>query len=356
MWNDRAAFRLGAQEREIIEVMTKYRQVGSITRQYATSGAPTFVVRDCGGIDEDIWDSLEETLANQLEMSRVELTLQGSNLVIAPRPHATLDLLPLLEHDLMLSNAQSLIGVDRDGRPVKLSMYGRNAEHVLFLGGSGAGKTAALRACAVSLAVSSRQSQVQMIFVAPEGGSGEIAGPGLGLLHYLPHALSAVVSSVNDVADVLAFVTEEMQYRRSHAVNRPSIVLFIDDLEQILRNGGGPVREPLRAILADGIQNGIFVVMAAGTEQEESGLSDLFALKPVLHIVGNGCERARSPQFTAALCRDAQYLGGRGEFLLATEMGGRVFQTAFVDRIDLHWCLERLQEKRQIRLLARRFA
>lgn len=353
MMNDRAEYRRALQGQEIREILLRRQIDSEVLLAHADGNEVAFVAQNCGPIDEQTWDLLEEALARQLDASRIELTIRGHDLVIrCERPHA-LHLLQILGHDSGPA-ARAVIGLDQDAQPVILNASDWNAEHVLFLGGRGAGKTAALRTAAVSLALASRQAQVQMVVIAPEGGGDEIAGPGLGDLHYLPHALSAVISELDDIANVLAFATAELQHRRAHTVSRPSIIIFVDDLDLLLRDGGSPVRDPLRKILANGIQSGIYMVMAARAEGNLKDINELLALTPVLRIAGRVDDEAQAREATQMPRSNAEHLHAPGEFLLISEGSQRVFQTAFVDRYDLYWCLERLQGEKQARILAQK--
>lgn len=355
--DDRTRHRLSMQARNIEEILAQHQLHARVHEGEFVDDAAKFVASGCGPIDAETWDFLEAALKEHLGASRVELTLQGADLTISVRPAVAFNLMQLLGEGVSPTPGNAVLGKDVDGRPIVLNLSERNAEHILFLGGPGAGKTAALRTFAVSLALASRQAQVQMVFIAPQGGRDEADGPGLGALHYLPHALTAVARGLEDIANVLAFVADELHHRRVHAVAEPSVVVFVDDLHLLLRDGGAPVREPLRALLADGAQSGIYLVMAARPEQEQDStdLVDLLALKAILRVVGMVKDASQAQETTLIPNSGAQHLRGGGDFLLVTHDRPRRFQAAFVDDYDLHWCLAWLEQQRPTRLLAQSY-
>jgi DNA segregation ATPase FtsK/SpoIIIE-like protein len=299
---------------------------------------------------------LQADLEDCLETPWVTLELERTTLNISVGRRESLDLLDLVDHKRKLSPRAALLGWTSDDRPLLLNFASGGLSNVLFYGATGAGKTAALRTCAVSLALGSRQSQVQMLFLDPQCGRAEAgSAPGLASLHYLPHALTAVVSSLEDAAAVLASLTDEMTYRSQHNIREPRIVVFIDNLDALLDDGGTPVRQPLQQLLSGGSVRGIHLVLAARPEESGSDhqLEDLLGLNSVLKIVGGLSERYKAPQSAFVPNVGAEHLVGLGDFLVVGEDEAIRFQAAYVDSYDLHWCLETLQRRRPPAVLAR---
>lgn len=354
--DDQLRHRLSMMGREIEEVLVRHQLKSRVWLESLQDRTATYMAVGCGPISVTTWDEIEAECGDNLCAASVELTLDGDDLGIAVELPSSLALPAVLEEDPTRNAAVSPIGRDVDGQPVTLSFGDRNAEHILFFGGPGAGKTAVLRTSAVSLALASRQSQAQMIFIAPSAERDEVKGPGLDTLHYLPHALSAVARNLEDVANVLAFVAGELQHRRRCALVEPSIIVFLDDVDVLVEEGGAPVYDPLRLLLAEGAEYGIYIVMAArpAASGGKADITGLLTLKAVSQVLGRIDDQ--TGVVLGGRLEDAQHLRGRGDFLLPTGGGLRRFQAAYIDACDLYWYLACLKEQRPARLLAQTYA
>lgn len=354
--NERLLYRLELQARDIEAVMSEHGVRAQVTGGYVDGGAVTFQVDEAAGIDAPTRNTLARVLRTLLGVSEVRLTGRGAQLDVMLDDGERLDLLPLLESDIGLSPAIASLGWSTDDRPLLVNLQDTTWNHIAILGGPSAGKTALLRTAAVALAISSRQSVAQMAFVDPNCVRPEVdSGPGLGALHYLPHALSAVLTDLEDVANGLAFLVDECAHRRKHGVRRPVIVVFIDNVDHLLESGGAPIRDALRQLLAEGHESGVQLVMAARPPQQdaEDHFGNLLSRKSLLRIVGRVGDAAAARRATGVSDSGAEELLGRGDFMVLREENAIRFQSAFVDRYDLHWCLESLQRRRPPALLAR---
>lgn len=354
--NERLLYRLELQARDIETVMSEHGLEAQVTGGFVDAGVVTFQVEHAAGIEAPTRSTLARVLQTLLGMKEVILSGRGMNLDVTLDGGDRLDLLPLLESEIDLSPAMLSLGWSTNDRPVLINLHDATWNHVAILGGPSAGKTALLRTGAVALAVSSRQAEAQMVFVDPHCKRPEVdSGPGLGALHYLPHALSAVLVDLEDIANGLGFLVDESVHRRTHGIRRPVIVVFIDNVDHLLESGGAPIREALQELLAEGSESGIQLVMAARSPQHgaEDHLAKLLARKSVLRVVGRVDEGAAARRITGGKDLGAEELLGRGDFMVLREEDAIRFQSAFVDRYDLHWCLESLQRRRPPALLAR---
>lgn len=353
--DERLRHRLELQALEIEELFARHAVRAQVEGGHARPDNISFVATGQDPIDAQTQRQLRAELEDIFNAPEVELLEQGSKLHISIRHTIELALLDLLQHDLDRSPGSAALGWSTEDRPLQLN-FNETMGHAILIGAAGAGKTAALRTCAVSLALASRQSQVQMLFFDPRCDRPESgAGPGLAALHYLPHALAAVVTELEDAADVLAFLAQEAAHRRTHAIHHPTIVAFLDNVDVLLDEGTPELRGSLQTLLARGAASGVHLVMAARPSRAEGGdkLADVLALKQVLRLVGK-LDNARQAQAAALIPQlGAENLQGRGDFLLAAEEEPIRFQAAFVDSYDLHWCLETLQRQRPPAIVAR---
>ncbi|MFW6096679.1 MAG: FtsK/SpoIIIE domain-containing protein [Chloroflexota bacterium] len=354
--NERLLYRLELQARDIEAVMSEHGVDAQVTGGNVDGGAVTFQVDEAAGIDAPTRNTLARVLRTLLGVSEVRLTGLGAQLDVMLDDGDRLDLLPLLESDIDLSPAIVALGWSTNDRPLLVNLQDTTWNHIAILGGPSAGKTALLRTAAVALSISSRQSVAQMVFVDPDCVRPEVdSGPGLGALHYLPHALSAILMDLEDVANGLAFLVDECAHRRKHGVRRPVVVVFIDNVDHLLESGGAPVRDALQQLLAEGHESGVQLVMAARPPQQgaEDHFGSLLSRKSILRLVGRVGDAAAARLATGVSDSGAEELLGRGDSMVVREENAIRFQSAFVDRYDLHWCLQSLQRRRPPALLAR---
>lgn len=355
--NARVRHRLELQASELEELFNRNSVGAQVEGGALEPGGVTFTVRLARVMSPIMQRQLEEELLETFSVrTHLQVGSDRATLQITIRQPNALQLCEMLEERIDLAPRMIALGYSSNETPLLLNFNDPSLEHVIFLGGEGAGKTAALRTCALSLALASRQSQVQMMFIDPHCDRPETPlGPGLHALHYLPHALAAVVTDTEDAAEVLHYLEEEAAYRRSHKIHAPTIVLFVDNVDILLDEGPAALRRALQQLLARGAESGIHCILAARPPREggEERLTALLALKPVLRIVGK-VESARQAQAASLLAQSGvENLLGKGDFLIAREEQPVRLQTAFVDAFDLHWCLETMQRNRPPTILAR---
>lgn len=353
--SERLLYRLERQARDIEAVMSENGLEAQVSGGYVDGSAVTFEVEGAAGIDAPTRNTLARVLRALLGMNEVTLTGRANSVDITLDAGERLDLLPLLEGQIDLSPAMVSLGWSTNNRPLLINLQDSTWNHIAILGGPSAGKTALLRTAAVALAISSRQAVAQMVFVDPDCDRPEAdSSQGLGALHYLPHALSAVLGDLDDIVNGLAFLVDESAYRHAQAIRRPLIIVFIDNVDHLLQSGGAPVRDALQQLLAEGSESGIKLVMAARPPQPgtEDQLGNLLARKSILRIVGRVAGNGAGHRFTGGVDLGADELLGHGDFMVIRGEDAVRFQSAYVDAIDLHWCLETLQRRRPPALLA----
>lgn len=327
---------------------------GIAVRIYAShvdSRSTRFVVEGAGTVQDK--SDLEGALRRNLNCSGLQCTWWRENLVIEipSWPEPSTNLFDLLER-VPLPPFVAALGWSQEARPVLLNFAAEDVGHVLLCADTGAGKTSLMRTCAVSLALGSRQSQIQMLFIDPRLRGNTGTGICLGPMHYLPHALYRTVSRVERIVRLLAFLVGEWRKRRRSGVVVPRIIVFVDQLGSLLSEGGTAIEEPLQLLLGQGASSGIHLVMSAGVSDGRD-LDQVLALKPLLRLYGWSRE---SEATRAALYREvlpAGGLRGKGDFVAAPGEAGVRFQAAYLDNYDLHFCLENLQRRRPPPIVAR---
>lgn len=341
-------------------------QSDQIERVFSRHAAPAQVV---GGVVEqnavrfDLYSQVEQgkTLLKGLTQDLLqalgvaEARLSGENgflHLLLPREDKAmvplLELLPLLSE---LPPATAVLGIDEADEPLLVTFGATGVSHFWVGGASQAGKSSLLRTTAVSLALQHRQSQLQLMVLAPADAA-DAAPEALRPLIHLPHMIDFVAETKDECADMLAFLVQEAKYRRQQQLKTPRIVVLIDDVDRLLQDEGADMAEDLRFLLQKGADVDMHLVLAS-SEATLPGLSDLLHAAVPLRIVGQVLDAEEAEQMTSLMDSQAEYLLGAGDFLAIHGETLSAFQAAYVDDYDLHAVLETLQRSRPQPLLAR---
>ena len=192
-----------------------------------------------GGVDvRYIWEAQEQTIE-----------------VVFSRGGKELRLLPLMHSLDGLQALQAVVGMEANGRPLLLDFTRKNTWGMFIAAPKGAGKSELLRAVLVSLALTSRRSEVNFIGI-------DLGGRELAILDALPHTLSAVATDASCAAELLLWICEEIEQRRFSGFKKPHLVLFIDDLNRLLQAAGEDGIDLLKTVIDDGQDAGVHVVAA----------------------------------------------------------------------------------------------
>lgn len=224
--------------------------------------------------------SLERDLALALSAPtgtiRIEAPIPGRNLVGIELPNRAAEFVPLrkmLESEEMQSNKSKLavsLGLDVSGKPVIANLS--KMPHVLIAGQTGSGKSVCINAFLASILFRSAPTEVKLILVDPKR---------VELTHYndIPHLLTQVIVDPEKVVSALKWIMEEMDRRyklfaQAGARNidsynemsgfqaLPYIVLFIDELADIMLFSPVEVEDAITRIAQMSRATGIHMVLA----------------------------------------------------------------------------------------------
>ncbi len=270
--------------------------------------------------------ALKEELALALGAPSVRVDRQGGALAVeVPRPDPQpVPLRPLLARlGERLPPLTAVLGVTADGRPLLLRLPSPEVAHVLVAGTTGSGKTELLRTLALSLALSNRQAELQLLCIDPKGH-------GLGPLVRLPHALAGVVRDGAQAVRVLEWLAGELVRRERDGHSRPRLLVLIDELAEVLSTGGKAAEEPLVRLAARGREAGLHVV--AGTQKPASTLmSGLLKANFPVRLVGRVASADDARVASGVKACGAEKLLGRGDFLAIAAGGVTRFQAAYAE-------------------------
>ncbi len=301
------------------------------------------------------WDRLleiKEELMLALGAANVEVNQANGRFHIqVDRPNeppvALLDLLQAFVFNPMTA----VLGVSEDSRPVLLEFANRRMPHVLLVGESGAGKTALLRTMAVSLAMTSRQSQVQLVVIDPRADRRARIDPLLAPLDYLPHMLAPLTVGPSETADLLNFLVGEMGYRIKTQTSLPAIVVLIDRADWLLAHAEPGLRDAIMQLAQRGEGAGIYLVLSV-RQADDSALASMLKANLPVRLVGQVVDANVARMATGLAYSQAEQLLGEGDFLAVASGNATHFQAAFLDDYELHLVLEQLYARQAPPLLA----
>lgn len=299
-----------------------------------------------GGLKDDLKQALGVEGVRFLNEAG-ELQLQ----VLRPFEPAVplLDLLDLIPN---LPPETAVLGLKADGQPMIHSFTAEQKPNILISGQENAGKTVLLRTIAASLAITSKQAQIQLLAINPVSADRdrhEAQDAALRPLNYLPHMLTDVAVRQTEISELLLFLVREMNYRMEHAFSIPRIVVLIDQAATVLEHGGRTIKQAVQALAQRGAQAGIHLVLS--TRRADA---DVFGPHLMTNLQAQFIGKLEIGKATEQKTRPAEVeattLLGEGDFLAADDSRGLRFQAAYVDNYDLHMSLSRLYQQRPILL------
>jgi len=265
-------------------------------------------------------------------------------------PVSLLDLLALVPDVPPLT---IVLGLDEDGRPVLVELSEQELTHILITGEKGAGKTSLLRTIALSLALTHKQSQLQLAVIDGSSGGEFEAYTALEPLTYLPHMLASVVYGSEEYVELVNFLAGECAYRQEQQMNTPKIVVLMDEATRLFRQTAEQAKafEGITQLLQRGPAVGIHLILTTDEPQSER-LSNTLRLNLPVRLVGKVADEGQAVAAADMSGTQAEYLLGQGDFLAVVDRQMTHFQAAFIGDYDLHLTLETLHRARPQPLLA----
>ena len=202
----------------------------------------------------------------------------------------------------------AFLGLDEDAVPVLLRFPSPDVAHVLVAGNTGSGKTMLARTVALSLAMLNPPRRVQMVLIDPKRR-------GFAPLAKLPHLLTPLIDSPSRAALVLARLVEEMERRDRRECSTPHIVVFIDELADLVMAGRRTIERPLTRLAQRGREAGIHLV-ACTQRPSAQVIGGLIKSNFPVRVVGSVAS-AEDAKIASGLPRTgAQLLLGKGDFVV----------------------------------------
>jgi S-DNA-T family DNA segregation ATPase FtsK/SpoIIIE len=239
----------------------------------------------------------------------------------------------------------ALLGVDGDGIPILLRLTSPDVAHVLIAGTTGSGKTALGRTMIGSLALHNGLGELGLVLIDPKGR-------GYGVFADLPHLVQPVARDVTAANQALEWAVAELE-RRAGADDgrRARLVVFIDELADLLMVGGKTTERWVTRLVQRGREAGIHVVASTQKPTAEV-LGSLVKANFPVRVVGKvgSAEDARVAAGVAGT--GAERLGGRGEFILVAQGQAVRLQAAFLPEPDIAQVLRQVGARPTTMLLS----
>ncbi len=277
-------------------------------------------------------EQLTPEVALALGASSVRLTQAHGTLSLeVPRPERStvglLDLAEQLHQDAGLARAlavpgTAILGLDSEGIPLLLRLASPDVAHVLIAGTTGSGKTELARTLLTSLVLHQRPHDLALALFDPKGR-------GLAPFAALPHLLFPVVQDTPTMVERLHYLAGEMERREQEGIERPRLVVVVDELADALQTGGVELEGLLTRLVQRGRSAGVAVVACTQKPTAKAVGSLLKANFPV-RLVGRVASADDARVAAGIGGTGAEKLQGQGDFLLVAG-GERIrFQAALV--------------------------
>lgn len=328
---------LNFQADQIEMVLQTHRVPGKVTGGTVTPRWIRYEVTPALGSKVASIVKLSEELALRLGAGAVRVSRQGPTVhVEVPRADARpVKLLPLLAQLPELPRQSAVLGLDDGGTPLLLRLPSPEVAHVLVAGTTGSGKTALAQSMALSLAMNNRLGEVQLVMVDPKGG-------GFGPLSDLPHLLRPVVREVHQAIFLLGDLVDEMVRRDRDGISEPRVVIFIDEVADLLEQGGNAMQRLLTRLTQRGRSAGIHLV-ACTQKPLAASIGSLTKSNFPVRLVGSVASPDDAKVAAGISGTGAEKLMGRGDFLLVAKGRVRRFQAAYISPVELQQVVNRMR-------------
>jgi len=285
---------------------------------------------------------LADEIALALGAPTVQVRREGGQVnVEVPRDTGlTVELRALDQRVPAYPPATALLGLDDEGRPVLIRLPSPQVGHVLIAGTTGSGKTALARAMIASLAMHNRPAQLQLALIDPKSR-------GYRLFDGLPHLLCAPCTRAEQALELLKRLVVEMERRDLEGRCTPRVVLFIDELADLMLVGGKEVEAGLTRLTQRGREAGIHVVACTQKPSAEAVGSLIKANFPV-RIVGKVVSADEARLAAGVGGTGAEKLGGRGEFLVIGDGQTVRLQAAWISPDEVRDLVAEIRARREV--------
>jgi S-DNA-T family DNA segregation ATPase FtsK/SpoIIIE len=181
-----------------------------------------------------------------------------------------------------------------------------------------------------------RLGEVQMVLIDPKGrGLVPFAG--------LPHLLHPLVREVWEALYCLRNLVTEMERRDREGISEPKLMVFVDELADLMLVSGRDMERVLTRLLQRGREAGVHVV---GCTQKPTAkvIGSLVKSNFPVRLVGSVTSPEDAKVAAGIAGTGAERLLGRGDFLVVAKGQVLRLQAAYVSVGEIQEMVTRLQE------------
>ncbi len=287
--------------------------------------------------------SLSEELALRLGAQRVRISRKGATVQIdVPREDGqVVRLLNLCRQVKDMPKQTAILGLDESGIPLLLRLPSPEVAHVLVAGTTGSGKTALVRSMALSLAMHNRLGEVQMLFIDPKGNGFDPFTGSDPLSCELPHLLRPPVQEVHQAIFLLGEMVEEMVRRDRENISEPRVIIFIDEVADLMDQGGKAMDRLMTRLTQRGRSAGIHII-ACTQKPLAASIGSITRSNFPVRLVGSVASKDDAKVASGMSGTGAEKLLGRGDFLLVAKGHVTRFQAAYVTDQEIRQIVDRM--------------
>jgi len=266
---------------ELLDKLGRFKIEGDVVRTYSGPLVTTFEFKPAPNVKVSKILGLQDDLAMALsaETIRIQAPIPGRDVVGIEIPNETFDtiyLRDILESDLFKESKSPLtiaMGKDIVGKPFITDL--KKLPHLLIAGTTGSGKSVGINAMLLSLLYRNDPDQLKLMLVDPKMLE-------FSIYNDIPHLLTPVIIEPKKAIAALANMVHEMERRyKLMAENKvknidnynekmgkiggekmPFIVIVIDELADLMMNGGKEVEYSIARLAQMARASGIHLVVA----------------------------------------------------------------------------------------------
>lgn len=287
--------------------------------------------------------ALSEEIALRLGAQGVRVTRQGPAIQVdVPREDGqVVHLLNLCKRLKEVPKQTAILGMDERGIPLLLRLPSPEVAHVLVAGTTGSGKTALVRSMALSLAMHNRLGEVQMVFIDPKGNGFDPFTSFDKTGGVLPHLLRPAVQEIHQAIFLLGEMVEEMVRRDRENISEPRVVIFIDEVADLMEQGGKAMDRLMTRLTQRGRSAGLHII-ACTQKPLAASIGSLTRSNFPVRLVGSVASADDAKIAAGIPGTGAEKLLGRGDFVLVAKGHITRFQAAYVSEEEIRQIVGRM--------------
>lgn len=327
---------LNLQADRLEAVLSAHRAPGTITGGTIGPRHIRFFFNPAPHIRFSTIKRLADDLALALRVPQLTVNRSTDGVILAinnPDPQE-IKLQSIIDQVVPVPASTVVLGLTDDGIPLLARLASPEVAHMLIAGTTGSGKSVLLQCIAASLIQTHHPAVIRLVCIDPKGRT-------FTPLSQAPHMARTPVIDINEALEAvqsLCRIMELRDERREYPGEKrdvPRIAVLIDELADLIMQGGKPVTEHLTRLVQRGREAGIHVI--AATQHPSSAiLSGVIRANFPLRLVGKVTSAQDARIASGRSGTNAHCLEGRGDFMAVS--GGDIptrFQVPTITRSDL---------------------